>query len=83
MTVFTVGWLIWIGFFAIEEGIALTNKRNGDTLSEHVWRWFAIPEAGTKADGKRPSTVGMRLRRFVLLAFMVWLVLHFITGGKF
>jgi hypothetical protein len=83
MSIWTIGWLLWIGFFVIEEGVALTNKVNGDTLSEHVWKWFAIPEAGTKEDGKRPKTVLMRLRRFALLAFMAWLVLHFVTGGKF
>jgi len=83
MSLWTVGWLLWVAAFAVEEGFALTNKVNGDTLSEHVWKWFAIPQAGSKDDGKRPRTVGLRLRRFALLAFMAWLVLHFVTGGKF
>lgn len=83
MSIFTIGWLLWIAAFAIEEGIALTNKRQGDTLSEHVWKWFAVPEAGSTDAGKRPATVGLRLRRFALLAFMAWLALHFLTGGRF
>ena len=70
---FTAAWVLWILQFAAIEGAALFNKRDGDTLSEHVWRWFSIKEKGA----------GWRLRRFSLLAFLAWLVAHFLTGGAF
>lgn len=59
-------------FFAIE-GPALVNRRLGDTLSEHVWKWFSIKE----------KSFQWRLRRFTLLAFLAWVSGHFLTGGKF
>ncbi|MDG4792684.1 hypothetical protein [Micromonospora sp. WMMD1082] len=74
-------WLVWFLYFGVVELAALFNSRDGDTLSEHVWMWF-----GTKrhpADPFRPVTGWTRLRRFVLLAFMAWLTLHFLTGGLF
>ena len=78
MDLFTVAWLLWIGAFAVVEGVALFNRREGDTLSEHVWAWF-----GVGLNGKpRPRVTGwVRLRRFTLLAFMAWLSVHFLTGG--
>lgn len=74
----TALWLVWIGQFFAIEGPALFNKTSGDTLSEHVWRWFAISgSAGARRSG------GYRARRFALLAFLAWLVAHFLTGGRF
>ena len=71
--VWTVLWLLWIAaFFAIEVP-ALRNKTPGDTLSEHVWKWFAVKDANRK---------GLtRLRRWGLLAFLAWLSFHFLSGG--
>jgi hypothetical protein len=71
-------WLLWLGAFAVLEGYALVSKREGDTLSEHVWRWFGIGENGKP---RPPVTASVRLRRFLLLAFMTWLLVHFMTGG--
>jgi hypothetical protein len=70
----TVGWIIWLVAFLIWEGIALFNSKKGDTLSEHIWIWF-----GTRRGQKKSGTI--QLRRFILLAFMVWLGAHFLTGG--
>jgi hypothetical protein len=64
-------------FLAIEIP-GLLNKRPGDTLSEHVWSWFAIDKAKTKK-----TQVAGQARRFVLLAFMAWLTAHFLSGGRF
>ena len=72
-------WIGWLAIFAAVEGVALVRKAPGDTLSEHVWRWFAIGEPG-----KRPAMTGwVRLRRFALLAGLAWLTLPFLTGGLF
>lgn len=75
---FTAAWVAWIAAFVVIEGIALYRKKEGDTLSEHVWKWF-----GTARDGRPQSQPSgwVRLRRFALLAFMVWLSVHFLTGG--
>ena len=70
---YTVLWILWILMFAVIEGFALKDKAEGDTLSEHVWKWFSIKKKGK----------GWRARRFALLAFLAWLVLHFLTGGVF
>jgi hypothetical protein len=70
---FTIAWLIWILQFVAIEGVALCNKQPGDTLSEHVWDWASI----------RGKGAGWRARRFALLAFLCWLLLHFLSGGEF
>ncbi|MGW0705099.1 hypothetical protein ACWD4G_03825 [Streptomyces sp. NPDC002643] len=73
---FTVAWVAWIGLFVVIEGAALYLKEPGDTLSEHIWKWFHT------AKGVVPDRT-TRLRRFVLVAFMAWLSAHFLTGGTF
>ncbi|ATI18704.1 hypothetical protein SEA_DAUDAU_3 [Streptomyces phage Daudau] len=78
MTVWSWLWVGWLAAFAAIEGKALFNKTEGDTLSEHVWKWFATKQGST---GKPSGWV--RLRRFGLLAFMAWLSVHFLTGGRF
>jgi hypothetical protein len=75
MSGYTIAWLAWLGAFALIEGKALFNKTEGDTLSEHVWRWFAVKDKSRKGL--------VRARRFALLAFMSWLSIHFLTGGRF
>lgn len=85
MNVWSWLWLVWLVYFAIVECLAVVRsieaKHAGrpderDTLSEHVWLWF-----GT-ARGIEPNTSAY-LRRFVLLAFLAWLSVHFLGGGRF
>lgn len=71
MNPYTVAWIAWFGFFLVIEGLALKDRRTGDTLSEHIWRWASIKTKGP----------GWRARRCMLLAFLAWLVAHFLTGG--
>ena len=73
MDTFTWLWLGWIAAFLGIEGRALFNKVPGDTLSEHVWRWFSVRGKGR----------AWQARRVGLLAFMAWLAAHFLTGGQF
>lgn len=68
---YTALWFLWLLMFAAIEGGALVDKRPGDTLSEHVRRWASV---GTKSRG-------WRLRRLALLAGLVALAAHFLTGG--
>ena len=67
-------WIAWLGLFLAIEGVALANKAPGDTLSEHVRKWFHTAK-GQKVDGTT------KVRRLVLLSFMAWLSVHFLTGG--
>ncbi|QEQ94035.1 membrane protein [Streptomyces phage Saftant] len=76
MTVWQWLWLGWGLTFCVIEGVALKRKASGDTLSEQVWSIFH-----TEKGQKWSKTT--RLRRFVLLAFMAWLSVHFLTGGLF
>lgn len=69
-------WIVWLVIgFGIPEAIALARRAEGDTLSEHVRKWFAT-EPG--ASGKFVT-----LRRVVLLGAMAWLSIHWITDGTF
>lgn len=70
---FTLMWVFWIATFGVIEGIALARPAKGDTLSEHVWRWFHV------ADQDVPW---WRLLRAVLAGFCVWLGIHFVGGGR-
>lgn len=69
---YTALWVIWIALFGAIEGAALVDKRKGDTLTEHVRKWFSI--------GKKSK--GWRARRFVLLSFLAWLVAHFLSSDS-
>lgn len=75
LSVYTILWLLWGLMFAVVEGAAIIDKRSGDTLSEHVWKWFAVRVSA----GSTPKARG--LRRLALLSFMAWLSTHFLTGG--
>lgn len=79
MTAFTIAWLVWLAYFVVVEGMALFNSKPGDTLSEHVWAWFGT--AVKPGQSGRQRSGWTQLRRFALLAFMAWLLVHFITGG--
>lgn len=68
---YAIAWAGWGIAFLIIEGFALFNKQKGDTLSEHVWQIFSI-----KHKGKMAWT-----RRGGLIAFMIWLFIHFVSGG--
>lgn len=66
-------WLGWIAAFFVIEFAALARHRPQDTLSDRTWCWFGIPRHAA------PSR-SVRLRRISLLAFLAWLVGHFLTG---
>ena len=73
MSGWQLAWLLWALAFAVIEAAALIRRAPGDTLSEQVWSLF-MPSRGERF---------WRFRRFVLLAFMAWLVAHFVTAGAF
>lgn len=77
MSLWTLAWLGWGAYFVAVEGMALMNSTTGDTLSEHAWAWLGYGE------GVRQLSGWTRLRRFLLLAGLAWLVVHLLTGGIF
>lgn len=78
MNWFTVGWILWLVWFVVEEGLAFATHGAYSTLSAHVWDWFST---------KRNSNVSVnqsgwtRARHAALVMFLAWLSVHFVTGG--
>ncbi len=77
MSGWTWAWLLWLAAFVVLETITLVRKAPDDTLSEHIWRWFAI---GRPGDRPKMSPL-VQLRRVLLVASLAWLAAHFLTGG--
>ena len=51
---------------------AIIDKKPGDTLSDHVWKFLGVKGY--------PLPKGYKLRRGALGAFLVWLFVHFLWG---
>lgn len=89
MNVFTLLWAAVAAAAITIEGVALLNSRRNDTLSEHVWAWLGVrtltwENPATQTYGGRPPTSPvwtLRVARCVLIFGLVWLLLHFTTGG--
>lgn len=73
MSLYTVGWIVWIVYFLALEIPAVVNSRNNDTLSEQLWWILGI--------GKRRVTGWAYVRRIGFLLFAAWLVIHTFSGG--
>jgi hypothetical protein len=69
---YTWAWILWILAFGVIEFAAIKDKREGDTLSEHVWKVI-----GTK--GKKDA--GKWILRLGLAGLFAWLIPHFFTAG--
>ncbi|MER6616284.1 hypothetical protein [Streptomyces xantholiticus] len=65
----TTIWLGWTLAFAVFETIALTNRRDEDTLSENIRRLF---RTRTSKVGRAVFTVGW-------FGFSGWFLLHILT----
>lgn len=67
---FSIYWLCWLGIgFLVPEMWALITGRPQDTLSAQVWN---LTGQGT--------TNGWNFAHFVVAAFCVWLLGHFVFG---
>jgi hypothetical protein len=62
-------WIAWTAVFAVAEGIALANKRDGDTLSENFRRLFRT----------RTSKVGRAVFAVGWFGFAGWFAIHILT----
>ena len=62
-------WIAWTAMFAVVEGIALANKRDGDTLSENIRHLFRT----------RTSKAGRAFFAAGWLGFSGWFAIHILT----
>ena len=69
---YTMLWVVWLLAFGAIEWSAIKDVRQGDTLSEHIWKII-----GTKAAQKQTWHWFLRIG---VLALLVWLIVHFMTG---
>jgi hypothetical protein len=73
-------WIIWIsvalGMFAILEGVAITNRESGDTLTEVLRKWLGVnpPKASRR--------VAVGTFASLLVSLVVWLVLHVVGADQ-
>lgn len=68
---YTVAWLLWGAMFFVIEIPAILDKRSGDTLSEHLRKWFSTKD----------KSWGWVARRGVLALFFVWFIIHLFVDG--
>ena len=71
MSYWTIAWIVWIAAFFVIETPALFNERKDETLSQKIWNWFSVRRKGR----------AWRTRRGLLGVFLLWLSIHFLTGG--
>lgn len=71
-TKWTWAWVAWGVAFAVIEGAALMDKKEGNTLSEHLRKWFCTM---TESGG-----LSAHLKKIVPLTFVIWLVGHLYKG---
>lgn len=69
MSGWTWFWILWAASFVVAELLALTNRRAGDTFSEHIWTVSEHPTWG-------------KFFLWMVCAFLVWLLVHFATRGR-
>lgn len=69
---YTVIWIVLGVVGGVTELVALLNRRDGDTLSEHVWKVARVGDA-------RPTPVVWVIRAVIALV-MIWLASHFSMG---
>jgi hypothetical protein len=66
MNKYTIFWIMWATVGAVIEVVTLTNKMEGDTLSEQVWILM----------NRRPFYV------WLISFLLIWAFVHFLTKGK-
>lgn len=62
-------WSAWTMAFAVAEGLALANKKDGDTLSENTRRLFRT----------RTSKAGRAVFAAGWIGFSGWFLIHILT----
>jgi hypothetical protein len=70
--IYTIIWASLALAGGATELIALANRRDGDTLSEHIWRIARVGDS-------RPTALVWTVRAAIALV-MLWLAGHFAMG---
>lgn len=70
--IYSVIYVVCGGVLLATELVALLNRRDGDTISEHVWRVVRVGDP-------RPTALVWCMRALVAL-LMIWLAGHFAMG---
>lgn len=70
MSSWTIFWVLYFVVGLAAEIVALTRSTPGATLSEQVWSAISIPGYG-------------KFIAWMLSAFLIWAIVHFISKGKF
>lgn len=73
MDLFTIAWISWIVGFLVIEFWAIFRQDEGDTLSEHLRKWFNV-----KTNHGR--TVWLVVS---FIFFVVWFIPHIAFGWNF
>jgi hypothetical protein len=74
MNGYTALWITWIAMFFVVEFAALRDKKEGDTLSEHLWSWLGTDNQS----GPSRKIFGAT----ALTLFAVWFFPHILFGGQ-
>jgi len=69
---YTALWAIWIAAFGVIEYAALKDKKEGRSLSSHVWKLI-----GTNTPGRNWENW---IARAGLVGLFAWLIPHFFGG---
>lgn len=69
MSIWTILWLMWIVAGVAIEIPALVNREDGDTLSEHIRKWFKVKDP-------RPTALTW-IARGTLMSILIWFITHF------
>jgi len=64
---YTIGWIVWVLYFLVLEGLALADPDRHDTFSEYVWSL---------------RNHGGSFAVFMVSALALWLAFHFIVEGR-
>lgn len=70
--VYTAIWIVLGVVGGVTELVALFNRQDGDTLSEHFWKI-------AKVEDPRPTPLVWTIRGVIFLV-MAWLAFHFSMG---
>jgi hypothetical protein len=66
--IWAIAWFAWIIMFGIIEAIAIKHDAPGDTLTEHIQKWF-----------RTDTHLGRTAFLVAFGGFAVWFVIHILT----
>ena len=77
MSKYTAAWVVWIVLFLCFEGMALADRRLGDTFTEHFRKWLKLQTATATS---RKSVIQLWVTRVIIILFGAWLTVHMAFG---